>query len=213
MIELAEAMDAPNTKRAPLPGHVLEAVLDVWSRTGEQHFIPITGNSMLPLIQDGDHVLVAHGCAGVRQGDVVVFRREGRLIAHRALRIHDSSTGPTFVTKGDNASQFDPPLSTDEIVGRVLAVERGGRYMSLDTAVWRVLGWLIAVSTLAWTRLYGWSRALKQNLLGPQPNRLTAFLRRSALASFSLAFKVVQVIVCRWKAGVIFCQAGKQPEN
>jgi phage repressor protein C with HTH and peptisase S24 domain len=90
MIDLAETMDAPNTKRAPLPGHVLEAVLDVWGQAEEQHFIPITGNSMLPLIRDSDHVLVAHGCAGVRRGDVVVFRHESRLVAHRVLCIYDS---------------------------------------------------------------------------------------------------------------------------
>jgi signal peptidase I len=199
MIELAEAMDTSNTKRAPLPGHVLEAALDVWSQAGERHFVPITGGSMLPLIRDGDRALVAHGCTGVRQGDVIVFRHEGRLIAHRVLRIRRSEAGLTFVTKGDNASQFDPPLSADEIVGRVLAVERGGQYMSLDTAVWRMLGWLIAVGTLAWTKLYGWSQALKQRLLGPQPNRLTALLRRSALAFFSLALKFVRAVFCRWE--------------
>jgi hypothetical protein len=199
MIDLVEAMDMPNAKRASLPGHVLEAALGVWGQAGERHFIPITGGSMLPLIRDGDHVLVAHGCAGVRRGDVVVFRREGQLIAHRLLRVYGGDAEPTFVTKGDNAAQFDPPLSADEIVGRVLAVERGDRYMSLDTTTWRVLGWLVAVSTLAWTKLYGWSRDLKQRLLGPQPNRLTAFLRRSALAFFSLALKVVQAVACRWK--------------
>ena len=203
MTDLAEAMDTLNTKGSPLPGHVLEAVLEVWGQAGEQHFIPITGSSMLPLIRDGDHVLVAHGCAGVRQGDVVVFRRRGQLIAHRVLCICDGGAGSTFVTKGDHASQFDSPLSADEIVGRVLAVERGNRYMPLDTAAWRMLGWLMAVSTLAWIKLYGWSRDLKQRLLGPQPNRLTAFVRRSALAFSSLVLKVVQAVVCRWKDNVL----------
>jgi hypothetical protein len=158
---------------------------------------------MRPFIQDGDRVLVAHGSAGVRQGDVVVFRREGGLIAHRVLRIYDDddddAAGAKFVTKGDNVSHFDPPMSAGEIVGRVLAVRRGDRYMSLDTAAWRMLGWLIAASTLAWTKLYGWSRGLKQRLLGPQPRRLTTFLRRSALALSSLVLEVVQAVLCRWE--------------
>jgi signal peptidase I len=203
MIDLAEAMDTPNTKPVPLPGYVLEAVLDAWGQAGEQHFIPITGRSMVPLIQDGDHVLVAHGCAGVRRGDVIVLRREGRLIAHRVLRIYSGDAGPAFVTKGDNASQFDSPLSADEIVGRVLTVKRGDRYMSLDTTVWRIVGWLFAVCVLAWTKLYSWGRDLKHRLLGPQPNRLTAFLRRSALAFFSLALKIVQAVLGRWKDNVL----------
>jgi len=192
-------MDTPNVNTAPLPAYVLEAALDVWSQVGGQHLIPITGRSMSPSIQDGDLVLVAHGYADVRRGDVVVFRHEGRLIAHRVLCVYGGDVGPTFVTKGDNVFQFDPPLKAEEIVGRVLSVERGGRHMSLDTAAWRTLGWLIAVGTLAWTKLYGWGQSLKQRLLGPQPNRLTAFLRRSALASFSLALEVAQGVFCRWE--------------
>jgi signal peptidase I len=186
----ARAMKPPNTNRSStkgtrLPCSVLEVALDAWGRAGQQHLIPISGRSMLPAIHDGDHALVSHGCAGVRPGDVIVFRHTGTLIAHRVLRIERGDDGPTFVTKGDNAPQFDPRLSADEIVGRVLAIERGGRHTSLDTGAWRILGWLIAVSTLAWTRLYGWCQALKQRLLGPQPNRVTscvvATLRRGAL--------------------------------
>jgi signal peptidase len=192
-------MDTPKTKPVPLPAYVLEAVLDVWGQAGEQHLIPTTGRSMVPLIQDGDHVLVAHGCAGVRRGDVIILRREGRLVVHRVLRIYSGHAGPTFLTKGDHVSQLDSPLRADEIVGRVLALKRGDRYMSLDTTVWRMVGWLIAVSMLAWTKLDNWGRDLKQGLLGPQPNRLTAFLRRSALAFFSLALKTVQAVVCRWE--------------
>ena len=75
---------------------------------------PHHGQQHAPLIWDGDHVLVAHGCAGLRRGDVVVFRRGGRLIAHRVLRIYGGNAGPTFVTKGDHAPQFDSPLSPVE---------------------------------------------------------------------------------------------------
>lgn len=192
-------MDRPKTNRTPLPGHILDAALDVWSQAGEHHFIPITGHSMLPLIQDGDRVLVAHGCTDVRRGEVIVFWHEDGLVAHRVLHVHDGDAGPIFVTKGDNASQFDPPSSSSEIVGRVLAVERDGRHMPLDTTAWRVLGWFIASGTLAWARLYGWCQALKQRFLGTQPNCTTTFLRRSAQALFSLVLKVMQVIVCRWK--------------
>jgi signal peptidase I len=188
-----------STKGARLPRAVIEAALGAWGQAGEQHLIPISGRSMLPAIRDGDHALVSHGCAGVRPGDVIVFRHKGTLIAHRVLRIKGGDDAPTFVTKGDNAPQFDPRLSAGEIVGRVLAVERGGRFMSLDTAAWRILGRLIAASTLAWTRLYSWSQALKQGLLGPQPNRVTATLRRGALAFLSLILTLAQAVACRWK--------------
>jgi hypothetical protein len=195
----------------PIPGHVLEAALDEWGQAGEQHQIPISGNSMWPAIHHGDRVLVAHGCAGVRRGDVLVFRRDGQLIAHRVMRITGGDADPTFVTKGDNAPQFDPPLSADEIVGRVLAVERDGQHMSLDTPAWRALGWLAAVGTLAWTRLYGWGWELKQRGLGPQPNRVTAALRRGALAALSHLFNAAQAIACRWRDDVPSPPSGSVP--
>jgi len=51
------------------------------------------------------------------------------------LRVYDDNTGSTFITKGDNVLQLDPPLSAGEIVGRVLVVERAGRHLPLDTPV------------------------------------------------------------------------------
>jgi signal peptidase I len=198
MADWTAAMDT-KTDQAPLPEYILEAALDVWGQAGRQHLIPITGRSMLPFIQDGDRVRVSYGYADVGRGDVIVFRQGGRLIAQRVLRVCSGEARPTFITKGDNARHFDPPVSAEEIVGRVLSIKRGDRNMSLDTVTWRLLGWLIAVGTLAWAKLYGWSRAVKQRLLGPQPNRLTSFLRRGALAFFSLALRVVQVGLCRWE--------------
>ena len=53
---------------------------------------------MVPAILDGDRVLVAHGCAGVRRGDVLVFRLDGLLIAHRVLHVKDGDDGLKFVT-------------------------------------------------------------------------------------------------------------------
>ncbi len=86
---------------------------------------------MFPLLREGDRVLVAHGWAGIRRGDVLVFRQQDRsLVAHRVLRIHHSGqAGPIFFTKGDNTPNFDPPLNASQIVGRVLSVKRGGRSM------------------------------------------------------------------------------------
>ena len=193
-------METPNTDPTPPPPALLEAAMDLWDQARGQHLIPITGRSMQPLIQDGDRVLVAHGIAGVRRGDVVVFRREGRLIAHRVLRIYHRQPGRVFITKGDGIRRFDPPVHAGEVLGRVLTVERNGWQMSLDTLSWHAAGWLIAVGTLSWTTFYGWSRGLKRRLVGSRPSRLTVILNRGATACASLAFKIVQAALCRWEA-------------
>ncbi len=191
-------MNRSNNGTTP-PEHILKVALEVWRQAGEQHFIPVTGRSMLPLLQADDRVLVAHGSTGIRRGDIVVFRQDGELIVHRVIGMYHRDGETIFVTKGDNRLHFDPPVSANEIVGRALAVQRAGRSRSLETPLWRFTGWLIAGSTLAWLKLYGWSRALKQSLWGPQPNRLTAWLRHRVLVCSSLALKVVQALFWRGK--------------
>lgn len=191
-----DSVGTSDIKPKPLSAPVLDAALDVWSQAGKQHFVAVTGRSMLPLIRDGDRVLITHSAGGVRRGDVILFRREGMLIAHRVLQ--SCEAGSTFVTKGDNAFDLDPTLNAREIVGRVRAIEREGRCMSLETTPWRIVGWLIATGTLAWMRLYEWGRVLKRKLLGPRPNLLAVFVRRVGVAFSSIAFKMVEVVVCRW---------------
>ena len=173
--------------------------MDLWEQAGERHTIPITGISMSPTIQDGDRVLVAHGPAGVRRGDVVVFWRDGRLVAHRVLCIQRGDAGLTFVTKGDSASHLDPLVSADEIVGRVLAVERNDRRMSLDTAAWRTAGWLMAVSTLTWRELYRWGQRFKRRLLGSRSCGLGALAHSGVAILRSLGFECLEATACRWR--------------
>jgi signal peptidase I len=187
------------TNQAPPPAHILEAALEVWTQAGGEHSIPITGCSMLPLLRDGDEVLVRHGWADARRGDVVVFRHKGTLIAHRVLRIYQGQVEPTLITKGDNSPRLDSPVKANEIVGRVLTVKRGGRSMLLDTPAWRIVGWLIAVSTLAWIELRGWGRAFEHRVWGPQSARLTTFLQWGRRAFSSFSRKMVGIVFCRWK--------------
>jgi signal peptidase I len=191
-------MDTHNIGRPHLSSSAVEAVLDIWSQAGERHIIAIAGHSMLPLIQPGDRLLVLHGSEGVRRGDVIVFWRAGRLIAHRVLSIFDSCPGLAVVTKGDNAPWRDQPLEASEIVGRVLAIERDDKRVDLDTPTWRVLSWLIAASTLACAKLYDWCHRANLSLFGPRPNCFTTCLRRGMPTLISLGPRVLRAVGCWW---------------
>lgn len=185
--------NTPDSKSFPLPADVLEAVFETWNQASEQHLIPIKGRSMLPLIQSGDQVLVAHGFPNVRVGDVIVFLQSDKIVAHRLLRVCNNGSITTFVTKGDNAPQFDPPVSAHQIVGRVLKIKRGSRWVSIDTPAWRMRGWSIAVGMLVWATVYGWARGLKHRLWGERSNYLTRVMGYSGqrLVSFLLQLIIV----------------------
>ena len=197
---MSEPVFVPNIDEKSMQDPVLDTVLNVWTLAGEKHYIPITGRSMFPLIRNGDQVLVAHGCAGIRRGEVIVFRHDGKLIAHRVLRISKNEAGHMFLTKGDNVLQFDPPLRANEIVGRVLAIKRGEQQISLDTTIWRITGLFIAIGTLTWMRLYGWGRFFPRRLLGLHSSHLTTFFRRGVQFFLLLVRGAVFIVIRRWKS-------------
>jgi signal peptidase I len=197
---MSEPVFVPNIDEKSRQDPVLDAVLNMWTLAGEKHYIPITGRSMFPLIRNGDQVLVAHGCAGIRRGEVIVFRHDGKLIAHRVLRISKNEAGHAFLTKGDNVLQFDPPLRANEIVGRVLAIKRGEQQISLDTTIWRITGLFIAIGTLTWMRLYGWGRFFPKRLLGLHSSSLTTFFRRGVQFFLLLVRGAVFIVIRRWKS-------------
>jgi len=176
------------------------AALSAWSKARAEHVIPITGTSMLPLIRDGDRLVVAHGWAKVRRGDVIVFRKGASLIAHRVLRIRPGDGGPIFITKGDNAPQCDLPLKAEEIVGRVRAIRRNGRRMSLDTSRWRLLGWLIATGMLVQAAWHDRLRRLAAPIPESAARRLAACLRRCEAAIVAVTLRAIQAFFCRWEA-------------
>lgn len=194
MVKSIHMIDA---EQEPIPGNILEAMLDVWDQTGEKHVIPIIGTSMLPMMKGGDQVLVVHGSAGVRRGDVIVFRCNGNLIAHRVLRIYESDGKLTFITKGDNVSQCDPPVSANAIIGRVLAIKRGSRHITVDTPVWRTLGWFVASGTVVWIALYRYGQRLKRRTLGHYSHPCIRFLWKGVQTSSLLIRKIVFAFLCR----------------
>lgn len=186
--------------RGLIQGTVLEAVIDVWAQAGGRSFVAITGTSMFPLLREGDSVLVAHGREDVKCGDIIVFRHNNRLFAHRVLRIIAGERENSFVTKGDNVLQFDPPFESGDVLGKVLAIKRGNRQMSIDTTAWRLTGWFIAVSTLILVRLFGWVRYFTHKPSKSCVHCLTDIFLRGRRISFLLIRKVVFAFLCRWKA-------------
>ena len=150
--------EPPSSVQAHEHDDLLPLALELWGQAGAQHWIAIEGRSMTPLLREGDAVLVSHGRQGVQRGCVVLFRQEGKLVAHRVLRISRDDGGSTLTTKGDSLRTLDAPVPAERIVGWVVAIERGGRQRRLDSTGWQIAGWLIAVATLCAAVPYRWGQ-------------------------------------------------------
>jgi signal peptidase len=110
----------------------LEVSTDLLSQGYGVRFRP-GGHSMHPTIRDGEAVTVEPVEPGnVKRGDVVLYRTSSGVIAHRVIRIERREDKPgVFHLRGDASTSRDAPVGAEQILGRVISVERMGRTVSL----------------------------------------------------------------------------------
>ena len=132
---------APNPAPQTLRTHYRRTALNL---VGQGLFrLRVTSDSMAPLLRPGDQVVVQplpeHS---LQDGDLVVVRPaspDALPVTHRLVR--RSSQG--WYTKGDSSLYLDGLLAEKDILGRVLAVERQGKRLDLQSRRWRLAnGWL-----------------------------------------------------------------------
>lgn len=99
----------------------------------------------------------------IRVGDVVLFRRDGHIIAHRLVKKERESG--LLIEKGD--SKYMPyVLDADSIWGKVVAIEHEGVTISLESAIERVRGRLIAYKSYFKYILINFLSGIKRRTLG-----------------------------------------------
>jgi len=83
-----------------------------------------TGRSMLPTIWPGDTLVIERLAEDeVAVGEVVLFARNGRFVAHRVAETMDG----VVHTQGDSASCPDAPLASSDVIGMVSMIVRDGK--------------------------------------------------------------------------------------
>ncbi len=86
------------------------------------------GHSMHPTINDRETVTVEPVApSSVKRGDIVLYRSEGGVVAHRVIRIERNNGTPLFILRGDALGSVDEPVRVQQVLGRVVFVERNGR--------------------------------------------------------------------------------------
>ncbi|MFZ0961732.1 MAG: S24/S26 family peptidase [Terriglobia bacterium] len=110
-----------------------------------------TGASMLPAIWPGDILSVrSQDAVEALPDDIVVFRREGRLVTHRVVERILRQGRIQWITRGDRVSRHDAPVSSHELLGRVTIIERGSRRFTPHQSVAsRLASWILCRSQIA----------------------------------------------------------------
>ena len=93
------------------------------------------GWSMHPTIRDGEAITVVPvSPLKVRRGDIVFYRCNGNVFAHRVVLIEKQEEDALrFTLRGDALGSPDESVASHQILGKVVSVERGGHSVDLYT--------------------------------------------------------------------------------
>jgi signal peptidase I len=95
--------------------------------------LEVTGLSMLPSVWPGDVLFVERrDMREIAAGDIVLFARRDKLVAHRVLRKTVVGDETYAITRGDGLLSADDPVSPAELLGSVRTVSRAGENVSPD---------------------------------------------------------------------------------
>lgn len=128
-----------------IPDVYLQNVLEIWRDRREKTNSRIVGDSMSPLLRDGDYLTIEHGCWGVRVGDVAVFGTPARLRAHFVVRRIVEDDKEFFLLKGNQCTLFDAPVPKEQIFGKVIEARGSNGYIRFDACYWRVVTRFFAI--------------------------------------------------------------------
>jgi len=92
------------------------------------------GYSMYPTLREGDTGVVEKwNPEDLHVGDIIVFKSNGKLVAHRLFKIEVRNGLRLFTAKGDKNSYTDQPFTGDALVGKITSLQRKNRIKSPDS--------------------------------------------------------------------------------
>jgi signal peptidase I len=124
---------------------LMDMIISGLQNNGQARFRVIS-NSMLPLIRKDDWVTVStlNTEARIRFGDIVLFRRQQNFIIHRVIK----TTADKIITKGDRCLTADAKLAREDVLARVIRLERGNLSLELQSDFWQFLNQFIGVISI-----------------------------------------------------------------
>jgi len=137
-----------------IPSNLGAEAVALLTGSGEETWLPIVGDSMRPLLEDGDRVAVRPGRFRPRLGDLAIFRQADYVALHRMLGpARGAGADGPYRARGDGRSRLDPPVASGAILARATAIEtRRGRFR-LDGPGARLYAVAVGLHALAWGAL------------------------------------------------------------
>ena len=81
-------------------------------------FFEVASGSMEPALQIDDVILVKITKENLAKGDIIAFVSDNTVITHRIIYMERD----TLTVKGDNNNIVDKPITTDQVIGKIIKV-------------------------------------------------------------------------------------------
>jgi len=99
----------------------------------QEGWLKVLSGSMHPLLPVAARIFLKPvPLSHIRPGDVVVFRQGSILISHWVIKIQRKGQYYRFIQQG-NCCSAPAVIDGEDILGKVLAVEHGGKTVRMDT--------------------------------------------------------------------------------
>jgi len=102
------------------------------------------GFSMVPFIQDGDFLIIEPvKASNLDIGDVAFYRfGRDRLVAHRVIGREMRKEKEILIMRGDSNTGYDDRVHAEQVLGRVVSVQRGKKLICMDGGPRRLMALL-----------------------------------------------------------------------
>ncbi len=130
----------------------LDVVMSIWAERHERTTCPIRGDCMSPLIRQGDLLTIEHGESTLQIGDILIFKKDDDLLAHRLVFVEKSATGNLLFTKGDRSLLLDSPIMAGQIQGKVIEAQGSNGRLRFNSRFWRIINYILALFSHATAR-------------------------------------------------------------
>jgi len=135
---------------------VVELLRETLLGGGRQAVVTVASSSMEPVLKQGDRITIeGTDPSRLRRGDIVVYESPlAGLVVHRLMwKVPPLGTPRVAFTKGDALLSLDRPFAIQEVLGRVIGLERGA---GADRFHRSVIGWRGYVKWFAAAAAWGW---------------------------------------------------------
>jgi signal peptidase I len=162
------------------PGGLVEDFLN----NGIKIRVRVTGRSMYPFLHGGEVLTIeCVPCMSLKAGDLVLFRDSyGRPVIHRLMEKKLSPDGYGILrTKGDSLKAFDRPVRQDQVLGKVIRIDKskhisGTGYIDMNLSRWRMINSTIAIINNMRAKVYCFMSRLFH--IVPFVDRLRCWIRK-----------------------------------